>query len=134
MTKTGKSINELWVDEMNAWHMQASALAKQFRVSHLQNLIKRADYVGKGSMALEQYIISSPIPPVLASTPQHNEAYMMVNTVARHRFSKEIAEELMQEKGEFAHFYALEKMESRNNVPLWRDVLAWLDEMKGESK
>jgi hypothetical protein len=54
----------------------------------------------------------------------------------RHRFSKEIAEELIVEKGAFAHFYCVEKLNSGTQNPeLWRDVLAWLDELnKGESK
>ena len=57
-------------------------------------------------------------------------------TEPRRRFSKEIAEELLAEKGDFAHFYALEKLEGERavNVGLWKDVLTWLDELKGEEK
>jgi hypothetical protein len=54
---------------------------------------------------------------------------------SRHRMSKEIAEELLAEKGEFAHFYCAEKLANNTNAPrLWRDVLSYLDELKGEEK
>ena len=53
---------------------------------------------------------------------------------ARHRFSKEIAEDLIADKGAFAHLYALEKVETQpaGAKPMWRDVLAWLDELGGD--
>lgn len=118
------------IDDVRVQALNANLYAK----AHLDNLINRATYVGGSRFSTETYIIASPIPPVLSSNPKQNEAYTMVNTVKRHRFSKEIAEELLAEKGDFAHFYALEKLDTRNNEALWRDVLTWLDELKGESK
>lgn len=63
-------------------------------------------------------------------------AYAMnVTPESRHRMSKEIAEELLAEKGADAYFYCVEKLANNTSAPrLWRDVLTYLDEMKGESK
>jgi len=64
-------------------------------------------------------------------------AYSMdVTPGARHRISKEIAEELIASEGAFAHLYCIEKLSSNTQQPkLWRDVLAWIDELtKGERK
>ena len=48
--------------------------------------------------------------------------------------AKEIAEELIDEKGEGAWFYCLEKLAGKTQSPqLWRDVLTYLDEMKGKT-
>lgn len=58
--------------------------------------------------------------------------YSMSTTAeSRSRFSKQIAEELLATKGEFAHLYALEKLEGHEVTGLWRDVLTWLDELGG---
>jgi hypothetical protein len=48
--------------------------------------------------------------------------------------SKELAEELLKEKGDDAWFYCLEKLNSDRVLAksLWRDVLTHLDEMKGK--
>jgi hypothetical protein len=60
--------------------------------------------------------------------------YNVTNVEAsRHRMSKEIAEELLAEKGAGAHFYCVEKLALEPNSPrMWRDVLAWLDELGGD--
>lgn len=129
-------------DMVEAWYSEAiddvreeALQSKFYKKMHLQNLIDRAEFLAEGNrFHMETYIIASPVPPVLASTPKQNEAYTMVNTVTRHRFSKEIAEELIAEKKEFAHLHALEKLEVGHNERLWRDVLIWLDELKGETK
>lgn len=108
-------------------------MSKFYRRMHLDNLIKRAESVD-GWHKMKAYSMTTPIPPYLAS---QQENYSMVQTVTRRRFSKEIAEELLAEKGDFAHFYALEKLESgglTTHTELWRDVLIWLDELKGEEK
>ena len=78
--------------------------ARYYRKMHFNNLVSRAE-----SQRLE--------PPL-----------------KRHRFSKEIAEELIAERGAFAHYYCLEKLEGERavNVSLWRDVLTWIDELTGE--
>lgn len=94
--------------------------------SRLDQLIYQAIQL-EGRFSLSAYIITTSVPPLLAS---QQENYSMVKTVTRHRFSKEIAEELIADKGAFAHFYALEKLENKVNETLWRDVLAWLDEME----
>jgi hypothetical protein len=63
-------------------------------------------------------------------------AYKMnITPESRHRMAKEIAEELIAEKGAFAHFYCAEKLANDTQQPrLWRDVLSYLDELKGEEK
>ena len=61
-------------------------------------------------------------------------SHMSTTTESRHRMAKEIAEELIAEKGEFAHFYCTEKLTNGTAPKLWRDVLTYIDEMKGETK
>jgi hypothetical protein len=63
------------------------------------------------------------------------ENYRMTTTIERHRFSKEIAEELLLDEGvEGAYFYCVQRLaRGTENDKLWRDVLTWLDELKGES-
>lgn len=62
-------------------------------------------------------------------------AYRLTNiSEKRHRMAKEIAEELLTEKGESAWFYCLEKLAGKTQSPqLWRDVLTYLDETKGKT-
>jgi len=56
-----------------------------------------------------------------------------MTTESRHRMSKEIAEDLINEKGEGAYLHCLERLSNNTNSPrLWRDVLTYLDEMKGK--
>jgi len=56
----------------------------------------------------------------------------------RHRMSKEIAQELRDQLGEGAHLYCVEKLSNDTGNPqlwrdeLWRDVLAWLDEVNND--
>jgi hypothetical protein len=63
-------------------------------------------------------------------------AYKMnITPESRHRMAKEIAEELIAEKGAGAYFYCVEKLANDTQQPrLWRDVLSYLDELKGEEK
>ena len=50
----------------------------------------------------------------------------------RHRLSRDIALEMLEQYGAFAHMKVLEKHE---NPAFWRDVLTWLDELtQGEKK
>ena len=109
--------NDIWVD------------------SHLEKLIWQASNQLQGDhrFRLATYVVSTPIPPWIAN---QQENYGVVTTVTRHRFSKEIAEELIAEKKDFAYLYALEKLEGYESTPmreLWRDVLTWLNEMKGDT-
>jgi hypothetical protein len=53
------------------------------------------------------------------------------------RFSRLVAEELLNRFGTFAHMHALEAMDSRDQEhsrKLWRDVLTTLDEIINERK
>jgi len=62
---------------------------------------------------------------------------MMTESNERRRFSKEIAMELIEKDGAFAHLVALQHLEEQQSEDLrtlWRDVLAWLDEITGEGK
>ena len=108
--------NDIWVD------------------SHLEKLIWQATHLPQGDhrFKLTAYVVSTPIPPWVAN---QQENYGVVTTVTRHRFSKEIAEELIVDKKDFAYLYALEKLETQPEGAkgMWRDVLTWLDEMKGDT-
>jgi hypothetical protein len=47
--------------------------------------------------------------------------------------SEQIAQELIEEAGDGAYLYCLEKLANNTQNPLlWRDVLTYLDEMKGK--
>lgn len=55
-----------------------------------------------------------------------------LTTKSRHRMSEQIAQELIEEAGDGAYTYCLEKLANNTQNPaLWRDVLTFLDEMKG---
>ena len=57
--------------------------------------------------------------------------------VARMRFSRQVAKELLHRYGAFAHMHALDALESRDQEHsrvLWRDVLSTLDEITNERK
>ena len=84
---------------------------------YLTNLIERAEKVNEPFVGMKE------------------TAYRLTNiSEKRHRMAKEIAEELLTEKGEGAWFYCLEKLAGKTQSPqLWRDVLTYLDEMKGKT-
>ena len=100
--------------------------------SKLEKLIWQATQARPQQFQMTAYVVSTPIPPWIAS---QQENYGVVTTVTRHRFSKEIAEELIAEKKDFAYLYALEMLETQPEGAkgMWRDVLTWLDEMKGDT-
>jgi hypothetical protein len=51
----------------------------------------------------------------------------------RHRMSMEIAQELKAQMGDGAYLYCLERISNNTAQPrLWRDVLAWLDEVNND--
>ena len=83
--------------------------------------------------------MSKPIPYPDIYLPKDDEKQLYVldgpvphkNVVVRTRLSKEIALEFLGEYGEFAYLRVLERQE---NSALWRDVLTWIDELKGEKK
>ena len=57
------------------------------------------------------------------------------NVVIRHRMSRELALELLEEYGTGAYMFVLEKLANNSaNAGMWRDVLIWLDELRGEKK
>jgi len=101
---------------------QAEANAKEVeerfhRQINLMNLIERAE-----KMSLLQQFAEISYKKIPNMT-----------TESRHRMSKEIAEDLINEKGEGAYLHCLERLSNNTNSPrLWRDVLTYLDEMKGK--
>ena len=59
--------------------------------------------------------------------------YDVFSKRSRHRLSKEIAVELLEEMGDNAHFHCVEKLvNGTEHIELWRDVLTYLDELKTE--
>jgi len=101
---------------------QAKANAKEvedriYRKLRLTNLINRAEKMNEQFVGIKE------------------TAYRLTNIPdKRHRMSKELAEELLVEKGDYAWFYCLEKLANDKVLAksLWRDVLTHLDEMKGK--
>lgn len=83
---------------------------------YLTNLIERAEKVNEPFVGMKE------------------TAYRLTNiSEKRHRMAKELAEELLAEKGDDAWFYCVEKLAGKTQSPqLWRDVLTYLDEMKGK--
>jgi hypothetical protein len=61
---------------------------------------------------------------------QNYEGTRMTDAI-RSRFSREIAEDLILDSPSTAHLFALERlnMGKRGEDRMWRDVLAWLDEL-----
>ena len=48
---------------------------------------------------------------------------------SKHRMSKQIAQELLEDYGDSAYLYCVEKLSNNTQNPqLWRDVLTWLDD------
>ena len=48
---------------------------------------------------------------------------------SKHRMSKKIAQELLEDYGDGAYLYCVEKLSNNTaNPQLWRDVLTWLDD------
>jgi citrate synthase len=100
----------------------AEAKAREIeRVFHhkiyLTNLIERAEKVNEQFVGIKE------------------TAYRLTNIPdKRHRMAKELAEELLAEKGDDAWFYCVEKLANDRVLAksLWRDVLTYLDEMKGK--
>ena len=101
---------------------QAEANAKEIeerfhRQINLMNLIERAEKMNEQFVGIKE------------------TAYRLTNIPdKRHYMSKELAEELLAEKGEDAWFYCLEKLANDKVLAksLWRDVLTHLDELKGK--
>jgi len=54
----------------------------------------------------------------------------------RTRMTKQIAQHLIETRGDAAYIYALEKLDSDQPKAMWRDVLSWLDDLtkEGEKK
>lgn len=111
--------------------LEAQTLARYYSKMHFNNLVRRATMMEKKGEHLEEKLTQASLKVSLAEMASN----MMVTTESRHRMAKEIAEELLKEKGEFAHFYCAEKLANDTNAPrLWRDVLTYLDELTGEKK
>lgn len=51
----------------------------------------------------------------------------------RARMTKQIAQYLLDEHGPLAYTLALDKVETEPHPQMWRDVLAWLDDINKES-
>lgn len=79
-------------------------------------------------------------PKVLSMVPHFHDGEKQLyrlekNVVVRHRMSKELALELLEEYGTGAYLFVVEKLANNSaNAGMWRDVLTWLDELRGEKK
>ena len=106
------------------------SLDRYHRKLHLNSLITRATMMEEKGIHLMKHITH--VTPNSIVMDLKELAYTMnVTTESRHRMAKEIAEELLADKGEQAHLFCLEKLANDTNAPkLWRDVLSFLDEME----
>lgn len=50
----------------------------------------------------------------------------------RMRLTKQLADQLIDQFGDHAHFRAMEELEKNPNNQLWRDTLSWLDDLTKE--
>lgn len=50
--------------------------------------------------------------------------------------TEQIAQSILEDYGDFAHLFALGKLEANPDSRIWRDVLSWLDDLtkQGEPK
>lgn len=114
--------------------MYSTTTTKKFRKAkekwwgNFHRLVAKAELEEwKGKHMSEEKLTQHSLTVSLAEIASH----MNVTPQSRHRMAKEIAEELLKEKGEFAHFYCTEKLANNTTAPkLWRDVLTYLDEME----
>lgn len=117
--------------EVKEEYLRQHTLDRYYRKMHFNNLVRRAEFMEEKGEHLEEKLTQSSLGIMLTEIASHTKG---LTTESRHRMAKEIAEELLKEKGEFAHFYCMEKLANNTTAPkLWRDVLTYLDEMKGES-
>lgn len=54
--------------------------------------------------------------------------------VKRMRMTKQLAETLLEDMGDQAYVYALEKVNEKPNNQLWRDTLSWMDDLTKEKE
>ena len=48
---------------------------------------------------------------------------------SKHRMAKQLAQELIEQRGDNAYLFCVEKLSNGTEHPqLWRDVLTWLDD------
>ena len=103
-----------------AW-LEAQTLDRHYRKMHFNNLVSRAELMEEEGRHMDETAIG-----IMETASQMKG----LTPESRHRMSKEIAEDLLKEKGEFAHFYCAEKLANDTKAPrLWRDVLSYLDEI-----
>jgi hypothetical protein len=108
-------------------HLRQHTLDKYYRKMHFANLVRRAEFMEERGIHLKEHITQESLKVSLAEIAHG----MTLTTESRHRMAKEIAEELIAEKGEAAHFYCVEKLANDTTAPkLWRDVLTYIDEME----
>ena len=101
--------------------------ARLYRKLHFNNLVSRAEWMEQRGDHLMEHITATTMKISIAEIA----SAMSTTTESRHRMAKEIAEELLADKGEQAHLFCLEKLANDTNAPkLWRDVLSFLDEME----
>lgn len=111
--------------------LRQHTLDRYYQKLYLNNLISRATMMEERGNHLEERVTQQSLTVSIAEIASS----MTVTTESRHRMAKEIAEELLAEKGETAHFYCLEKLANNTSAPrLWRDVLTYIDELTGEKK
>lgn len=105
-------------------HLRQHSFDKYYRKLSLNNLINRAEYQEEKGVHMNETV------NLLREMASNRD----ITPESRHRMAKEIAEELLAEKGDNAYFYCVEKLANNTTAPrLWRDVLTYLDEMKGKA-
>ena len=118
MDKAMRQAKEEW--------LEAQTLDRYYRKMHFNNLVSRAELMEEEGRHMDETAIG-----IMETASQMKG----LTPESRHRMSKEIAEELLAEKGAGAYLYCVEKLANNTNAPrLWRDVLSYLDELKGEEK
>ena len=118
MDKALREAKEKWLVEQT--------LARYYKKMHFNNLVGRAELMEEKGIHMHETVIG---------IMEHASGMKGLTPESRHRMSKEIAEELLAEHGATAHLYCLEKLANDTSAPrLWRDVLSYLDELKGEEK
>lgn len=101
--------------------------ARLYRKLHFNNLVSRAEWMEQRGEHLMEHLTATTMKISIAEIA----SAMSTTTESRHRMAKEIAEELLADKGEQAHLFCLEKLSTNTSAPkLWRDVLSFLDEME----
>lgn len=101
----------------------------------------RGVYGGNGVVSMEQQMFDTMLGEKFYQKLSKDNLIRMADTMSdyefkpderqpkRMRMTKQLAETLLEDMGDQAYVYALEKVNNNPSNQLWRDTLSWMDEL-----